>query len=153
MKILITGSAGFIGFHAVQEFSRRGWDVIGVDDFNGYYDVQLKRDREAMLSCLRRYRGIAGDICDYERLREIFLIEKPDVVLNLAAQPGVRYSITNPFVYQKTNVEGFLNVLECCRCLFASLQDPGGIMPGNPPSRANRAEMIFVARTVGIWYH
>ena len=117
MKILITGSAGFIGFHAVQEFSRRGWDVIGVDNFSDYYDVQLKRDREAMLSCLQHYMGIVVDICDHKQLREIFLIEEPDVVLNLAAQPGVRYSITNPFVYQKTNIEGFLNVLECCRYL------------------------------------
>lgn len=66
MKILIIGSAGFIGFHAVQEFSRRGGDVIGVDNFSDCYDVQLKRDREAMLSCLQHYMGIVVDICDHK---------------------------------------------------------------------------------------
>ena len=111
MKILITGSAGFIGFHAAQEFLRRGWDVAGLDNFNDYYSVQLKRARAAQLPfCLYE-----NDICDLNALQFIFAEETPDVVLHLAAQPGVRYSITHPFVYQKTNIEGFLNVLECCR--------------------------------------
>ena len=111
MKILITGSAGFIGFHAAQEFLRRGWDVAGLDNFNDYYSVQLKRARAAQLPfCLHE-----NDICDLNALQFIFAEETPDVVLHLAAQPGVRYSITHPFVYQKTNIEGFLNVLECCR--------------------------------------
>jgi len=124
MKILITGSAGFIGFHAAGEFLRRGWDVVGMDNFSDYYNVKLKRDREALLSA--RWCGGASqatpryvlremDICDLEGLRSVFAEEAPDVVLNLAAQPGVRYSITHPFVYQKTNLEGFLNILECCR--------------------------------------
>ena len=119
MKILITGTAGFIGSHAAQEFLRRGWDVAGIDNFNDYYSVQLKRARAARLEA----DSPAGarlslrelDICDLEGLRETFAEESPDVVLHLAAQPGVRYSITHPFVYQKTNLEGFLNVLECCR--------------------------------------
>jgi len=115
MKILVTGSAGFIGFHAVQEFVSRGWGVVGVDNFNDYYSVRLKEDREAILRKLDRYSGHRLDICDYEGLSRLFAEEQPDVVLNLAAQPGVRYSITHPFVYQKTNLEGFLNVLECCR--------------------------------------
>ena len=111
MKILITGSAGFIGFHAAREFLRRGWDVAGLDNFNDYYSVQLKRARAVQLPlCLYE-----NDICDLDALRSIFDEEAPDVVLHLAAQPGVRYSITHPFVYQKTNIEGFLNVLECCR--------------------------------------
>ena len=115
MKILITGFAGFIGFHAVQEFLRRRWDVVGIDNFCDYYSVQLKRDRAAILKKLPRFTSRELDICDLEGLRALFAETSPDVVLNLAAQPGVRYSITHPFVYQKTNLEGFLNVLECCR--------------------------------------
>ena len=113
--ILITGSAGFIGFHTAREFLRRGWKVVGLDNFCDYYDVQLKRDRAEMLSSLPNYKAFELDICNLEGLRSLFDSEKPDVVLNLAAQPGVRYSLTHPFVYQKTNLEGFLNMLECCR--------------------------------------
>ena len=115
MKILITGSAGFVGFHAAKEFLRRGWDVAGVDNYCDYYDVKLKRDRSAILRKDARYSERELDICDLEGLRAAFAVESPDVVLNLAAQPGVRYSIDHPFVYQKTNLEGFLNILECCR--------------------------------------
>ncbi len=115
MKILITGHAGFIGFHAAREFLRRGWTVAGVDNFSDYYDVRLKRDRVAMLAGDSGFSAHELDLCDLEGLRSAFAEEMPDVVLNLAAQPGVRYSIDHPFVYQKTNLEGFLNVLECCR--------------------------------------
>ena len=115
MKIMITGSAGFIGFHAAKEFLRRGWDVAGVDNYCDYYDVKLKRDRSAILRKDACYSERELDICDLDGLRAAFAEESPDVVLNLAAQPGVRYSIDHPFVYQKTNLEGFLNVLECCR--------------------------------------
>ncbi len=115
MKILITGYAGFIGFHAAQAFLRRGWDVVGVDNFNDYYDVALKRARAAQLMPCERFVGRELDICDYAALSREFTEDAPDVVLNLAAQPGVRYSITHPFVYQKTNLEGFLNILESCR--------------------------------------
>ena len=115
MNILITGFDGFIGFHAVQEFLRRGWEVAGIDNFCDYYDVKLKRDRAALLEGQRGFSARELDICDLEGLRGAFAAEKPDVVLNLAAQPGVRYSIDHPFVYEKTNLEGFLNVLECCR--------------------------------------
>ena len=115
MKILITGFAGFIGFHATREFLRRGWDVVGIDNFCDYYNIKLKRDRAAMTEGVRGFSAHELDICDLEGLRRVFEDESPDVVLNLAAQPGVRYSITHPFVYQKTNLEGFLNILECCR--------------------------------------
>ena len=125
MKILVTGSAGFIGYHAAQAFLRRGWEVVGIDNFCDYYSVQLKHDREKRLAetwgtpsaevPTARYVFQEIDICDLERLKAAFAKTAPDVVLNLAAQPGVRYSITHPFVYQKTNLEGFLNVLECCR--------------------------------------
>ena len=115
MEILITGYAGFIGFHASREFLRRGWKVVGIDNFCDYYDVKLKRDRAAMLKGQRGFSARELDICDLAGLQSTFAEESPDVVLNLAAQPGVRYSITHPFVYQKTNLEGFLNILECCR--------------------------------------
>ena len=115
MKVLITGFAGFIGFHTAREFLRRGWDVAGIDNFCDYYDVKLKRDRAAMLAGAAGFSARELDICDFAGLEKAFAEEAPDVVLNLAAQPGVRYSITHPFVYQKTNLEGFLNVLECCR--------------------------------------
>jgi UDP-glucuronate 4-epimerase len=119
MKILVTGSAGFIGFHAAREFLRRGWEVAGIDNFCSYYDVSLKRDRAARLEAEKPQGARLSlrelDICDLERLEKAFAEESSDVVLHLAAQPGVRYSITHPFVYEKTNLEGFLNVLECCR--------------------------------------
>lgn len=115
MEILITGYAGFIGFHASREFLRRGWKVVGIDNFCDYYDVKLKRDRAAMLKGQRGFSARELDICDLAGLQNVFAEESPDVVLNLAAQPGVRYSITHPFVYEKTNLEGFLNILECCR--------------------------------------
>ena len=115
MKILITGFAGFIGFHAAREFLRRRWEVVGIDNFCDYYDVKLKRDRAALLEGQRGFSSRELDICNIDDLRGAFAEEKPDVVLNLAAQPGVRYSIDHPFVYEKTNLEGFLNILECCR--------------------------------------
>ena len=115
MKIMITGFAGFIGFHASREFLRRGWDVVGIDNFCDYYSVKLKRDRAALLEGQPGFSARELDICDHAKLHGVFTMEAPDVVLNLAAQPGVRYSIDHPFVYEKTNLEGFLNVLECCR--------------------------------------
>ena len=115
MKILVTGFAGFIGFHAAREFLRRGWEVAGIDNFSDYYDVKLKRDRMAMLDGTAGFTKHELDICDLGGLRRAFSDEAPDVVLHLAAQPGVRHSITHPFIYQKTNLEGFLNILECCR--------------------------------------
>ena len=96
MKILITGSAGFIGFHAAQEFLRRGWSVVGIDNSCDYYDVRLKRDRAAILAKLPHFAMRELDICNLDGLRAAFAEESPDVVLNLAAQPGVRYSITHP---------------------------------------------------------
>ena len=116
MKILLTGAAGFIGFHAAREFLRRGWDVVGLDNFNDYYSVQLKHERAGLLTSGSPCAPVRDlDICDLAELQKLFAAEAPDVVLHLAAQPGVRYSISHPFIYQKTNVEGFLNVLECCR--------------------------------------
>ena len=114
-KIIITGTAGFIGFHAAREFMRRNWNVVGIDNFNDYYDVKLKRDRDARLRENGKFKSIELDICNFEALCKIFAEEQPDAVLNLTAQPGVRYSITHPFVYTHSNVDGFLCILEACR--------------------------------------
>ena len=121
MRIVLTGVAGFIGFHLAGNLLKDGHVVLGLDNVNPYYDVRLKRDRLAIL--VSEYGG-AGlfvfsetDICDRENLQRIFAETKPECVVHLAAQPGVRYSITNPFAYQTANLDGFLNVLECCRHL------------------------------------
>ena len=115
MKIFITGTAGFIGMHVAKALLEEGHEVVGLDNFNDYYPVQLKRDRHALLARNPKYTGIEGDLCDYDLLTRLFREHRFDVVCNLAAQAGVRYSLTHPFTYQKANLEGFLNILEACR--------------------------------------
>ena len=115
MKVLITGTAGFIGSHLARALLDESHDVIGLDNFNDYYSVKLKRDRHATLENYENYIGIEANLCDNERLREVVAQQKPDCICNLAAQAGVRYSLDHPFAYQKSNIEGFLNILEACR--------------------------------------
>jgi len=114
-RILVTGTAGFIGFHLADRLLADGFEVAGLDNFNDYYSVKLKNDRHAQLVTHARYRGHKLDLCDIDGLKRLFDGFQPDCVVNLAAQAGVRYSLTNPFIYQRSNVEGFLNILECCR--------------------------------------
>ncbi|PNB47195.1 MULTISPECIES: NAD-dependent epimerase/dehydratase family protein [unclassified Pseudomonas] len=116
MKILVTGAAGFIGAHGVLRLVRDGHQVIGLDNFNSYYDPQLKRDRVDWV------RGQIGDVqlatvdlADAAALEALFASERPQVVVHLAAQAGVRYSLENPRAYLDSNLDGFLNILECCR--------------------------------------
>lgn len=116
-KILITGSAGFIGFHVVKALLESGSDIIGLDNLNDYYDLNLKKSRNALLEEYGNFKFYKIDLCDYEELKSLFSKEKIDKICHLAAQPGVRYSILNPFAYQKANNEGFLNILECARNL------------------------------------
>src|SRR5262245_4673418 len=111
MKVLVTGVAGFIGMHCAQRLTARGDEVVGIDNLSPYYSVDLKRDRLKQLSI--RFHEI--DIADAARLDEIFHKEKPQAVLHLAAQAGVRYSLENPASYVQTNLVGFGNLLECCR--------------------------------------
>ncbi len=113
--ILVTGTAGFIGMHLAHRLLAGGHRVIGVDNFNDYYSVKLKRDRHATLCGHPAYTGIEGDLCDMPTLKDVFGRYRPDRVCNLAAQAGVRYSLEHPEAYQKANLEGFLNILECCR--------------------------------------
>lgn len=112
---LITGSAGFIGFHLSRCLLEKGARVIGVDNLNDYYEVSLK---EARLKILRKYAAftfVKCDIADKEGIFELFKRENPDVAVNLAAQAGVRYSIDNPDAYIQSNIIGFYNILEACR--------------------------------------
>lgn len=115
MTTLITGTAGFIGFHLARTLLEDGQTVVGLDNFNDYYSVRLKRERHALLERFPRYRGVEMDLCDLPRLRDLVAETRPAAVCNLAAQAGVRYSLDHPFVYEKSNLEGFLNVLEVCR--------------------------------------
>ena len=115
MKILVTGSAGFIGMHLAEQLLLQGHTVVGIDNFNDYYSVALKKARNAILEKYSNYKSVNMDICDYNALFKLFSDFGFDVVCNLAAQAGVRYSLENPYVYVKSNLEGFVNILECCR--------------------------------------
>ncbi|MBW7877225.1 MAG: GDP-mannose 4,6-dehydratase [Candidatus Cloacimonetes bacterium] len=113
--ILVTGAAGFIGFHTSMNLLNRGDTVIGLDCMNHYYDPELKKSRLKILKQHKNFHFLEMDLCDRENLRQAFLNFKIYKVCNLAAQAGVRYSLENPYAYQKSNLEGFLNILECCR--------------------------------------
>lgn len=115
MKVLVTGTAGFIGMHVVQRLLARGHDVVGIDNFNDYYDPTLKHARLAQLTPLPRYAFQRVDIGDTAAIRSLFTGERFDRVVHLAAQAGVRYSLHNPQAYVDSNVTGFLNILEACR--------------------------------------
>ena len=115
MKILLTGSAGFIGMHVARRLVDLGHVVAGVDNLNDYYDVQLKRDRHAELGSLAGFQAHVLDLTDAPALRQLFEAERFDSVCHLAAQAGVRYSLDHPEAYQKANLEAFVNVLENCR--------------------------------------
>jgi UDP-glucuronate 4-epimerase len=115
MKILITGSAGFIGSNLSLRLLERGDQVIGVDNLNDYYDVSLKEARLARTLAYAGYKDVRVDIEDTARIADVFATHKPDRVVNLAAQAGVRYSIENPMAYVGTNLVGYANILEGCR--------------------------------------
>ena len=114
MKILITGAAGFIGFSLARRLLGRGDSVVGIDNLNDYYPVELKRARLAEIQD-PAFRFIEMDIADRKALPGLFAAERFDCVVNLAAQAGVRYSIDNPWAYIDSNLVGFANILECCR--------------------------------------
>ena len=115
MKVLVTGCAGFIGMHVTQTLLKRGDKVVGIDNLNDYYDPQLKLARLEQLHPYPNFKFVKGDIANQEVIDELFLTEKPRVVVNLAAQAGVRYSLKNPQAYIQTNLVGFGNILEACR--------------------------------------
>lgn len=113
--ILITGAAGFIGFHLCNELMNNGYKVIGFDNLNDYYDVHLKNSRLGLLKKYNNFIFVKGDLSDKSTVDTVFEKYKPELVVNLAAQAGVRYSIDNPQVYIESNIVGFFNILEACR--------------------------------------
>ena len=115
MKILVTGAAGFIGFHTAQKLLARGDEVVGLDNLNDYYDVRLKLARLEILKKQPGFRFVKLDLADRPGMTELFARERFQRVINLAAQAGVRYSIENPLAYIDSNVVGFANILEGCR--------------------------------------
>ncbi|RRS32461.1 MAG: capsule biosynthesis protein CapI [Epsilonproteobacteria bacterium (ex Lamellibrachia satsuma)] len=130
MKILVTGTAGFIGFHLAKKLLERGDEVIGIDNINDYYDVNLKygrlkelgidqkkiaKNKPVSSTLFPKHRFIQMDISDKEEMEALFKKEKFDAVCNLAAQAGVRYSLENPHAYIESNIVGFMNILEGCR--------------------------------------
>ena len=115
MKILLTGAAGFVGFYCAQSLLDRGDEVLGYDNLNDYYDSALKRARLAKLERRPGFRFVQADLADRAALDCVFKDWQPEIVLNMAAQAGVRYSLTNPQAYVDSNLTGFVNLLECCR--------------------------------------
>lgn len=115
MKCLVTGAAGFIGMHLSKYLLQRGDNVVGLDNLNDYYDVNLKKSRLAILESMSGFTFARIDLADRSGMAELFQREKFNKVINLAAQAGVRYSITNPYSYVDTNLVGFIHILEGCR--------------------------------------
>lgn len=115
MKIIVTGAAGFIGFHLCKRLSEEGFEVKGIDNLNPYYDVTLKDARVKILNQFENFSFTKLDIAEKDDLEKYFEKENAEYVINLAAQPGVRYSITNPEVSIRNNVIAFFNLLECCK--------------------------------------
>ena len=114
-RILVTGCAGFIGSHLCERLLDRGDEIIGIDNLNDYYDVNLKKNRLSRLEPKKNFSFQQVDLCDRDRLLKLFKEQKPERVVNLAAQAGVRYSLTNPYAYTESNITGFMTILEGCR--------------------------------------
>jgi UDP-glucuronate 4-epimerase len=138
LKILLTGAAGFIGFHTAQKLLARGDEVVGLDNLNDYYDPNLKRARLGMLEKHTKFRFVKMDLADKGGMKALFAREKFPRVIHLAAQAGVRYSLENPQAYIDSNVTGTLNVLEGCRynnaehLVFASTSSVYGLNTNMP---------------------
>tara|TARA_Y100000768_G_scaffold60998_1_gene41411 strand:- start:15438 stop:16454 length:1017 start_codon:yes stop_codon:yes gene_type:complete len=115
MKYLVTGSAGFIGFSVSKKLLDDGYDVVGIDNHNDYYDPKIKDSRLEMLTKHESYKHFKADLSIKDKIDEIFKDTKPDCVINLAAQAGVRYSLENPHAYIQSNIVGFMNILEACK--------------------------------------
>lgn len=146
MKILITGTAGFIGFHLARRLLEDGHSIAGVDSMVPYYDVRLKERRHALLARSNAFRAHIVDIADMPKIRAVLEEEAPDVVVHLAAQAGVRYALEHPDVYVQANVVGTFNLLEICRArpvrhfLMASTSSAYGANTKMPFLETDQAE-------------
>lgn len=114
-RVLVTGVAGFIGFFLARKLLERGDEVVGLDNLNDYYDVNLKLSRLKQLEGIKGFEFLKADLADREEIMRLFSTRSFDIVANMAAQAGVRYSIVNPYAYIESNISGFLNILEGCR--------------------------------------
>ncbi|MFZ1075518.1 MAG: NAD-dependent epimerase/dehydratase family protein [Minisyncoccia bacterium] len=145
-KIVVTGAAGFIGYHVSLALLERGWKVVGIDNIGDYYDPRMKYKRLAMLKKHPQFVFRKVNIAKFEALQKMLKEEKPDEVLHLAAQPGVRYSLTNPWTYIESNEIGTLNVFECAhrlklpRVVYASSSSVYGANEKSPMSEDDRAD-------------
>ncbi len=145
-KVLITGAAGFIGFHLCQSLLKRGDIVVGIDNLNDYYDVELKRARLSLILENNNFTFYKMSIQDKDAVSALFKSEGFDVVVNLAAQAGVRYSLLNPYSYIDSNIYGFINILEGCRhnhvehLVFASSSSVYGANTNMPFSVHNNVD-------------
>ncbi len=153
-KVLVTGTAGFIGFHLSMLLLKEGFAVVGYDGMTDYYDVRLKERRHQMLAQNEHFSATIGMLEDFDKLRELALREKPDVIVHLAAQAGVRYSLENPRAYIESNVIGTFNVMECARelgvdhLLMASTSSAYGAnteMPFDENQKADTQLTIYAA--------
>ncbi|OYU69860.1 MAG: capsular biosynthesis protein CpsI [Alphaproteobacteria bacterium PA2] len=153
-KVIVTGSAGFIGSTLAHHLLDRGDEVIGIDNLNSYYDPTLKLARLARLEAREGFSSHRVDLTDRDRISGIFASAAPDLVVNLAAQAGVRYSLESPETYVDSNVVGFLNILEACRAIkprhlvFASTSSAygaNGKMPFSPHESANHPLTLYAA--------
>ncbi|MCH8495021.1 MAG: NAD-dependent epimerase/dehydratase family protein [Balneolales bacterium] len=170
MKVLVTGAAGFVGYHLCRRLIREGMVVVGLDNLNDYYSVNLKYTRLDHLGIkienletlgaltqsqvFNNFSFIKCDLCDESRIMHLFEEQKFDVVINLAAQAGVRYSLENPHAYTASNIEGFLNILEGCRqnpvshLIFASSSSVYGMnseMPFDTDHRTDQPVSLYAA--------
>lgn len=145
-KSFVTGAAGFIGYHLCQRLLASGKTVIGLDNLNGYYDVNLKKARLALLTAHANFTFLEKDLIDKKSIDAVFEKEKFDVVVHLAAQAGVRYSLQNPYAYLDSNLTGFLNILEACRhemprhLIFASSSSVYGANKKSPFSTQDNVD-------------
>ena len=145
-KILITGAAGFIGFHLAKRLLDLGTTVLGLDNLNDYYDVSLKESRLRILKDYPCFTFVRGDLADADTVNKQFKMFQPDIVVNLAAQAGVRYSIDHPRSYIDSNIIGFFNILEACRhhtvehLLFASSSSVYGNQQKTPFSTSDNVD-------------